>query len=521
MEDTHLLAQVREALASQYDVERALGHGGMGMVVLARDRALDRPVAIKVISPNLGVAPRHRQRFLHEARIVAKLRHPNIVAVYAAGEADGLLYFVMEYVPGESLRDLLARDRCCDASRAEGILRDLADALAYAHERGVIHRDIKPENVLLDRESRRAMLADFGVAQALTAESGDRLTGPGVVVGSPQYMSPEQAAGARELDGRSDIYALGLLGYEMLAGEPAFAGPSVVSILTQQLTEPPPPLGPRAAGASPAVVAAVTRALEKEPDHRWQNASEFSKALAGELPVTEPPAAIPPARVAPAAVDRPPPAPFVGPARPIPRAGRARRVATWLAGVSAALLLAAPMAWFAWPRPAPSGNPPGRTSVLVVPFDVQSPDTALATLRDGSVGMLVTSLARSEAIDVAPAARSLGLVRGNGLDTTHAIPLDVARRLALVAGAGIVIIGQILGDADSLVVVAGAYDVASGTQVGRAHQSATGTVDRQAVFDALARELFGPTRGLPTAAGAAPTDGGRPAQSSAAQPETF
>src|ERR687885_476015 len=261
MDEAALLNQLREALATQYDVERVLGHGGMGMVVLGRDRALERPVAIKVISPDVAVTARHRQRFLQEARIVAKLRHPNIVAVYAAGEADGLLYFVMEYVPGESLRDLLERDRCCDAGRTAAILRDLADALAFAHARGVVHRDIKPENVLLDQETGRAMLADFGVAQAFASPDEPRLTGPGVVVGAPQYMSPEQAAGARELDGRGDIYALGLLGYEMLAGEPPFAGDTVAAVLTKQLTEPPPPLEPRAPRASSIVVAVIDRAL--------------------------------------------------------------------------------------------------------------------------------------------------------------------------------------------------------------------------------------------------------------------
>src|SRR3712207_783719 len=281
MDEPGVLDQLRGALATHYDVERVLGHGGMGMVVLGRDRALDRPVAIKVISPHIDVQERHRQRFLQEARIVGKLRHPNIVAVYTAGEANGLLYFVMEYVPGESRRDLLSRDRCCNGERAQGILRDLADALAFAHARGVVHRDIKPENVLLDHETGRAMLADFGVAQALAARGEERITGPGVVVGSPQYMSPEQASGDRELDGRSDIYALGLVGYEMLAGEPAFSGPSVISVLTQQLTEPPPPLGPRAPEASPAAVAAITRALEKDPKDRWQDAADMARALSG------------------------------------------------------------------------------------------------------------------------------------------------------------------------------------------------------------------------------------------------
>jgi serine/threonine protein kinase len=451
MEDARLLAQLREALAAQYDVERVLGHGGMGMVVLGRDRALDRAVAIKVISPDIDVTPRHRQRFLQEARIVAKLRHPNIVAVYAVGEADGLLYFVMEYVPGESLRDLLTRDRCCTIGRAERILRDLADALAFAHARGVVHRDIKPENVLLDHDTGRAMLADFGVAQALAADGEERLTGPGVVVGSPAYMSPEQAAGARDLDGRSDIYGLGLVGYEMLTGEPAFAGTSVVSVLSKQLTEPPPPLGPRVPEAPPAIVAAITRALGKDADDRWQDASEMGRALAGEISVEPAPEAVEvqpaptpaPEPVAPVATplpERPPPRPFVGPGRPTPRAGRGRRFATWLASISAVLLFVAPFSWLARPRSASPGDVDPAASVLVAPLAVQSPDSALA----------------------------------------------LGRR----AGARTVIVGQLLPGTDSLRVVAGSYDVATGQRVGEAYRSAPADADPRLVFEALTRDML-------------------------------
>jgi serine/threonine protein kinase len=450
MEEDRLLGRLRQALASQYDVERMLGHGGMGMVVLGRDRALDRAVAIKVISPEIDVTPRHHQRFLQEARIVAKLRHPNIVAVYAAGEADGLLYFVMEYVPGESLRDLLNRDRCCSVVRAERILRDLADALAFAHARGVVHRDIKPENVLLDHDTGRAMLADFGVAQALAADGDERLTGPGVVVGSPQYMSPEQAAGERELDGRSDIYGLGLVGYEILTGEPAFAGTSVVSVLSKQLTEPPPPLSPRVPDAPPAIVAAITRALEKEADDRWQDASEMARALAGEMPVESPKAAdlsepAPPvapepvARTAPLP-ERPPPRPFVGPGRPEPRARRGRQFASWLATVSAVLLVLAPFSWLARQRSASPGDIDPAASVLVAPLTVQSPDSAL----------------------------------------------ELGRR----AGARTVVVGQVLHGTDSLRVVAGTYDVATGQRVGEAYRSAPADADPRAVFDALTRDIL-------------------------------
>ena len=449
MEEARQLDQLREALASQYDVERVLGHGGMGMVVLGRDRALDRAVAIKVISPEIDVTPRHRQRFLQEARIVAKLRHPNIVAVYATGEADGLLYFVMEYVPGESLRDLLTRDRCCTPGRAERILREVADALAFAHARWVVHRDIKPENVLLDHDTGRAMLADFGVAQALAARVEERLTGPGIVVGSPQYMSPEQAAGERELDGRSDIYSLGLVGYEMLTGEQAFGGTSVVAVLSRQLTEPPPPLGPRAPDAPPHVVAAITRAIEKEADDRWQDASEMARALAGEIPMGPPQQAeisesIPPPTAAPFGTashpERPEPRPFVGPGRRPARAGRARRLATWLAGISSVLLFVAPFSWLARPRAASSGDVDPAASVLVVPLTVQSPDSAL----------------------------------------------ELGRR----AGARTIVVGQVLHGTDSLRVVAGTYDVATGQRVGEAYRAAPAGADPRLVFDALTRDIL-------------------------------
>jgi serine/threonine-protein kinase len=449
MEEARQLEKLREALASHYDVERVLGHGGMGMVVLGRDRALDRPVGIKVISPEIDVTPRHRQRFLQEARIVANLRHPNIVAVYTAGEANGLLYFVMEYVPGESLRDLLDRDQCCTSIRAEQILRDLANALGFAHARGVVHRDIKPENVLLDHETGRAMLADFGVAQALVGDGEQRLTGPGVVVGSPQYMSPEQAAGERQLDGRSDIYGLGLVGYEMLSGSPAFPGNSVVGILTKQLTEPPPPLAPRAPDASPTLVAVIARAIEKNPEDRWQDAADMSRAIAGEIPVPPLPerpvnvAARPlPAasgRVATPLPEQPPARPFVGPGRRPGRSGRARRFASWLASVSAVLLLVAPISWLAIPRPRRPTPQAVAPALLVVPLEVPSADSALALGRH--------------------------------------------------AGARTVVLGQTQLVGDSVLVVATAYDVATGSPVGQAQRTAAAGTDVRALLDTLARGL--------------------------------
>jgi serine/threonine-protein kinase len=467
MEEAQQLEKLREALASHYDVERVLGHGGMGMVVLGRDRSLDRPVAIKVISPDVDVTPRHRQRFLQEARIVANLRHPNIVAVHTGGETNGLLYFVMEYVPGESLRDLLTRDRCCTPGRAERILCDLANALAFAHARGVVHRDIKPENVLLDHETGRAMLTDFGVAQALDVPGEERLTKPGVVVGSPQYMSPEQAAGERQLDGRSDIYGLGLVGYEMLSGSPAFPGDSVVAVLTKQLTEPPPPLAERAPDASPTLVAVVMRAIEKQPEDRWQDATEMARAIAGEIPVPPPvdrPAvdaktpvasAQPPQWVATPLPEQPPPRPFVGPGRPPSRSRRARQFASWLATATAVVLFLAPISWFAIAgrrRPEPVEPVAVSPAPMIVPLEVTSADSALA----------------------------------------------LGRR----AGAQVIVVGETRVDRDSLVVVATSYDVATGTRLAQLQRTVPATADRRALFDTLARAM--PTRPTGQAGAARP-----------------
>jgi len=230
-----VLDAVRGALGAQYEIQRVLGSGAMGSVLLAHDRTLDRPVAVKIINPELAATSTFRQRFLQEARTIAKLRHGNIVGVHAAGEAGTVLYFVMEFVPGESLRDLLERDGALPRSRAIAILRELTDALGYAHRAGVIHRDIKPENILIDAATGHARLTDFGISRSLAA-AGDRMTGTGMSIGTPAYMSPEQASGERDVDGRSDLYSLGLVGYEMIAGAPAFTVKSSASVIIKQIT---------------------------------------------------------------------------------------------------------------------------------------------------------------------------------------------------------------------------------------------------------------------------------------------
>ena len=273
-----LRSALEARLGTQYQIESLLGQGGMGSVFRALDRTLHRAVAIKVISGDVALNPELKGRFLMEARTVAKLRHPNIVAVYSAGEADGLLYFVMELVPGESLRDLLVREGKVEPQRAEKILHELAMALDYAHANGIVHRDVKPENILLDRDTGRAMLTDFGVARAL--ENSGNMTGTGMILGSPRYMSPEQATGEATIDGRSDLYALALVGYEMFTGKPVVDSGNVAGMLVKHLTETPKPLAQAVPEAPEGSAVAIDRALAKDRDKRWATGREMAEVVA-------------------------------------------------------------------------------------------------------------------------------------------------------------------------------------------------------------------------------------------------
>ncbi|HEX7979102.1 MAG TPA: protein kinase, partial [Gemmatimonadaceae bacterium] len=488
---SHVLLSLRRALAGRYDVERELGAGGMGQVLLGRDVALDRPVAIKVIAPDLASSPASRQRFLREARTVARLRHPNIVAVYAAGEADGLLYFVMEYVEGESLRQKVEREGRAEGDRvapAVALLADLARALGYAHAQGVVHRDVKPENVLLDAATGRAMLTDFGVARAFASgnDSGDSaVTRTGFVVGSPRYMSPEQAVGERELDGRSDIYSLGLVAYEMFAGSAPFTGSSPMAVLTKQLTEAPPPLALRRPDLSLEIAETIDRALSKQPRDRWDTAEDFASAITGAVasdpnlaaPVLSPPAT-PATRVStvvtPSAVASAP-------------HGHRRR---WL-GAAAALvvLIVAGTTFFLRRGDTPSGVDP-RKSFLVAPFEILGGGDQLSWLREGSASMLTLDLSQWSDLNVVSYERGLDLLREAQLDTARRIGLAEARGMARRAGVWTVVMGQVTAAGDSLLVTARMFDVATGRQVHQAEQSGVRTADPRPLFDALTRQLL-------------------------------
>ncbi|MGH7644218.1 MAG: serine/threonine-protein kinase, partial [Gemmatimonadales bacterium] len=273
-------AQLRTALADRYRIEHQLGAGGMATVYLAEDLRHERKVAVKVVRPELS-AILGGDRFLNEIRVTANLQHPHILQLYDSGEAEGLLYYVMPYVEGESLRDRLARERQLPVDEAVEITRAVASALDYAHRHGVIHRDIKPENILL--HEGQPLVADFGIALAVSAAGGSRLTETGLSLGTPHYMSPEQATGDRALDGRSDIYSLGCVAYEMLAGSPPHVGPTAQAIIAKIVTEAPPRLSLARPAVPPQVEAAIHKALEKLHADRFQRAAEFSDALARPL----------------------------------------------------------------------------------------------------------------------------------------------------------------------------------------------------------------------------------------------
>jgi serine/threonine protein kinase len=270
-----------------------LGRGGMAVVYRARDTRLKRGVAVKLLPPDLAFRGDIRSRFLREAETAARLSHPNIVPIYAVDERDGLVYFVMALVRGGSVGDRLKRGERFSVDETRRIVREVAGALAYAHRAGVVHRDVKPDNILLDADSGRAMVTDFGIARAATDDTdGARLTATGAVIGTPAYMSPEQCAGDRDIDGRSDLYSLGTVAYQMLTGQPPFSGGNTPAIMMKQVTERPVPVRERAASVPEDLERIVMRLLEKNPDHRFASGDELVAALDG-APV---PAAAVPAR---------------------------------------------------------------------------------------------------------------------------------------------------------------------------------------------------------------------------------
>jgi len=277
--DDELRAHVQRALAAHYELDCEIGRGGMGIVYRARDRRLKRTVAIKVLPPELAFRSEIRSRFLREAETAAQLSHPNIVPIYTVDEQEQLVFFVMAYVAGDNLAKRLHERGVLTIDETRRILRDVADALAYAHERGVVHRDIKPDNILLDASTGRPMVTDFGIARAMDSTGDSRLTATGMAIGTPAYMSPEQAAGEREIDGRSDLYSVGILGYQMLTGEPPFTATSTPAMLVKHISERPVPVEQRRADVPTDLARCIMVLLEKEPDNRFPDAKALVSAL--------------------------------------------------------------------------------------------------------------------------------------------------------------------------------------------------------------------------------------------------
>jgi serine/threonine-protein kinase len=283
--DAELRSHVERVLAPTYELDKEIGRGGMGIVFLARDARLKRNVAIKLLPPELAFRSEIRTRFLREAETAAQLSHPSIVPIYSVDEKQGLVFFVMAYVEGLNLAQLIHDKGAIDPTEVRRIVREVADALSYAHERGVVHRDIKPDNILLDAQSGRPMVTDFGIARAVSEGGDARLTATGIAIGTPAFMSPEQSAGDRALDGRSDLYSLGVVAYQMLCGDLPFVANNTPALLVKHLSEAPVPIERRSANVPVDLARAVMLCLEKNPADRFESARALVQALdSGNVP---------------------------------------------------------------------------------------------------------------------------------------------------------------------------------------------------------------------------------------------
>ncbi len=426
------------AFGSRYRVERELGCGGMATVYLASDLRHDRLVALKVLHSELAssLGP---DRFLREIGIAARLQHPNILSLYDSGITEdqgggARPFYAMPYVPGESLRDRLNREKQLGMEEALRITVEVAAALGYAHEQGVVHRDIKPENVLLDKG--RALVADFGIAKALDAAGGEKLTQTGLSLGTPAYMSPEQAT-ASTVDARTDIYSLACMLYEMLAGDPPFHGTTPRAIMARHALDPVPSVRTARPGVSRSVESAIYRALQKVPGDRFGSVGAFATALSGAHVTVE----------------------TTSGTRPI----NTRRAA--MLSISLAGLLAAAAALYWWPK---SGALPDENLVAVAPFRVASSDSGLAYLREGMMDLFAAKLSDETGTRSVDPRRVMQRWRAAAEDRSD-LPEVEALQLAQELGAGRLLTGSVVGNSERVVVSAAVLDVASG----RTQQQAT------------------------------------------------
>jgi serine/threonine-protein kinase len=415
------------SLADRYRIERELGQGGMATVYLGHDLKHDRKVAIKVLRPELAEVL-GAERFLREIRTTANLRHPHLLPLYDSGQvpegrserSDGpvFVYYVMPFIEGGTLRDRLDRDKQLPIDEALSIAREVADALGYAHAHGVIHRDIKPENILL--EGGHAVVADFGIARAMTALGGERLTGTGVTLGTPTYMSPEQAGGDRHIDGRSDLYSLGCVLYEMLGGRAPFVGPTTESVIRQHVLTDAAPITNLRPTVPAEVAGALARTLAKNPADRFNPAAQFVHALSPASPRTTAPLAV-----------EPPATPVASTASAALRTsmGKSRRLMLeWAAVGLAAVGL---IGWFVTRERTASIPSTTIQRIAVLPMDNQTGDTAQRFFADGMTREVIGVL--SEVGVRVLGHRAVAAYRGSSLPATR-----IAKELgvdAIVAGA--------------------------------------------------------------------------------------
>ncbi|HEX5963302.1 MAG TPA: protein kinase, partial [Gemmatimonadales bacterium] len=430
-----VLAGPGTVLAGRYTLERELGRGGMATVYLAHDSKHHRQVAVKILRPEFA-AYLGPQRFLREIQIAARLTHPHILPLHDSGEAGDLLYYVMPFVEGESLRDRLRREGRLPAEEARRIAREVADALAYAHTQGVVHRDIKPGNILI--ESGHAVVADFGIARALTEAGAEELTTSGLAIGTPMYMSPEQIAGGA-IDGRSDVYSLGCVLHEMVLGEPPFKGPSAAAVAAKQLYETPF-LPPSATATVPADIrAAIEKALAKSPDDRFKDAAGFADALAnsGTRPMSG------------------------------PQGGRSRRA--WIYGATAAVLL--PAILFLWRYTTQLERSQRPAWVLVSDFE-GSP--ALGSVPEAIRELVTAELDQSRYVATMPRQQLSSVMRDAGLPDTARLTVDRARELAYRSSVRAILTGNVQAiRPGQYSIVVRAMDAENGDPIILATESAT------------------------------------------------
>jgi eukaryotic-like serine/threonine-protein kinase len=480
-----LRAQLEAGLTGQYLLIRELGRGGMATVFLATDLKHDRPVAFKVLHPDLAQSL-GSERFQREIRLAARLQHPHILTVHDSGASAGHLWFTMPFVEGESLRERLRRERQLSLDDALRITRQAAQALHYAHEHGVVHRDIKPENLLLTSDGN-TLVADFGIARALGVGADDSLTQTGMSVGTPAYMSPEQATGDRALDARSDVYSLASVLYEMLAGEQPYTGPTMQAILMKRLSEPVPRVRSGRPSVPEAVDAAIGRALAVVPADRYATAALFAQALDQAAATTSgsTPAATVPAT--PAASASAAPAAAATSAAPavttvvVPRPAR-RPLALALAALG--LLAAAALGWWIFrPRPVAAAS---ANHLAVLPFAVHG-GGRLDFLAQGMVDLLSRNLDGAGDIRSVNGATVLAAAHADG----GVADLEEGRRLARRLGAGLYVLGSVSAIGNQVRIEASLYDGAPAQPAMVSQASVSGdTTQLFELVDRLAADLM-------------------------------